>query len=263
MQISSKEVVFLIGLTSIVFLIAPLFLIVYILSYNRKKRKHLEEKELLQKTFDAELLKTQTEVQEQTLKNIAYNLHDNVGQILSLISITVSSFNLDDKAKLAEKVSVVDDLTKRSIKEIKSLSRLLHGEELISRGLTAAIDFELEWLNRSERYHITFNKNNYNAFNGDSNKEIIVFRLFQEMINNIIQHAKATEIFINLEQADGRFTLAIRDNGIGFNISEIAGRSTGMGLNNIKRRAAILNGTVSIDSAPQQGSLITIVIPYT
>jgi signal transduction histidine kinase len=262
MQVSSEEVFFLIGLSSLIFLIAPLFLIIYVVSYNRKKKKHLEEKLLLQKTFENELLKTQVETQEQTLKTIAYDLHDNIGQLLSITTITLSSIDLDNKDKAAEKIAFVEDLANRSIKEVKALSRLLHGEELVNRGLASAIEFELEWLKRSGKFQIHFDNRQFTSFYADSGKDTMVFRLFQEIINNIIQHAAATEIFITLTQIEDSFKLTIRDNGKGFNVDEALKRKSGMGLHNITKRAAMMNGTASITSAAGTGSEIIVSIPY-
>lgn len=243
-------------------MIAPLFLIIYVFSYNRRKKKHHEEKLGLQQAFENELLKTQIEVQEQTLKTIAYDLHDNIGQLLSITTITLSSIDVNDKEKTAEKIAFVEDLTIRSIKEVKALSRMLHGEELVNRGLGAAIEFELEWLKRSDKFKIHFDNKNFSTFDGDSNKETIIFRLFQEIINNIIQHAKASEIFITLEQINNSLKLTIRDNGLGFNVDETLKRQTGMGLHNIKKRAAMINGTASINSETGTGSIIVVTIPY-
>jgi signal transduction histidine kinase len=262
MPISPKEIVSLIGLTSIVFLIAPIFLIRYVLLYNRKKKKHEEEKSIMVKTLETELLRTQMEVQEQTLKTIAYDLHDNIGQLLSLTTITLSSINLDDRAKSAEKIALIEDLTARSTKEVKALSRMLHSEELLSRGLFSAIEFELDWMKRSDRFTISFKKPAFESFTDDAGKETIMFRLFQEIINNIIQHSKATEIFVNLDQVDGALKLSIRDNGVGFDVDATLKRKTGMGLYNIKKRAAIINGTASIDSTRGAGSVIAITVPY-
>lgn len=261
MQISSKEIISLIGLTSIIFLIAPLFLIVYVLSYNRRKKKHQEETMLMQKNYETELLKTQMEVQEQTLKTVAYDLHDNIGQLLSLTTITLSSINLNDSENTAGKIALIEDLTLRSIKEVKALSRLLHGEEIVSRGLKSAIEFELEWLKRSDKFKIEF-EHSIAPYNIDSAKETILFRLFQEIINNIIQHAKATEININLATTTESLRLTISDNGIGFNVDEILNRKAGMGLHNIIKRSAMIDGTASIISAPSEGATITINVPY-
>ena len=262
MQVSSKEIISLITLTSIIFLIAPLFLIRYILLYNKKKRKHTEEKVLMQEAYETELLKTQIEVQEQTLKTVAYDLHDNIGQLLSLTAVTLSTINVNDHEVVAEKIRFIEDLTQRSIREVKALSKLLHSEELIKMGLIEAIDFELSWLKRSDRFVIVFNAPERLTPMSKNNQETIVFRLFQEIINNIIQHAKATEIIITLEEIVNELHLIISDNGVGFNVDEIAGVKMGMGLSNIKKRTHLLNGVANISSIPGKGSVIKISIPH-
>lgn len=262
MQVPSTEIFSLIALTSLVFLIAPLFLIRYVLLYNRRKKRHEEEKSALMQTLETELLRTQMEVQEQTLKTIAYDLHDNIGQLLSLTTITLSSIDLDDRDKAASKIALIEDLTARSTKEVKALSRMLHSEELLSRGLFSAIEFELDWMKRSDRFKIHFEKPAFASFADDSSKETIMFRLFQEIINNIIQHSKASEIFVYLEQVEGSLKLTIRDNGTGFDVDETLKRKTGMGLYNIKKRAALINGTAAIESVIGTGSVICITVPY-
>lgn len=262
MQVSSKEIISLITLTSIIFLIAPLFLIRYILLYNKKKRKHTEEKVLMQEAYETELLKTQIEVQEQTLKTVAYDLHDNIGQLLSLTAVTLSTINVNDHEVVAEKIRFIEDLTQRSIKEVKALSKLLHSEELIKMGLIEAIDFELSWLKRSDRFSIVFNAPESLTPMSKNNQETIVFRLFQEIINNIIQHAKATEIIITLEEIGNELHLIISDNGIGFDVDDIGELKMGMGLSNIKKRTHLLNGIASISSVQGKGSVIKISIPH-
>ena len=261
MQVPSKEILSLITLTSIIFLIAPLFLMRYVLLYNKKKRKHSEEKLLMQEAYETELLKTQIEVQEQTLKTVAYDLHDNIGQLLSLTAVTLSTIDVNDPRAVAEKIAFITDLTQRSIDEVKILSKLLHSEELIRMGLIEAIMFELNWLQRSAQFAITFNKPDQLAAMSKTNQETIVFRLFQEIINNIIQHAKATAIIINLQQLDDEVHLEISDNGIGFDVDQMDQLKKGMGLGNIKKRAEMLKGIAIINSIPGEGSVIKVIIP--
>lgn len=235
---------------------------VYVLLYNRRKKKHTEEKSHLQETYANELLKAQMEVKEQTLKTVAYDLHDNIGQLLSLTAITLSAINPDDKAKTTEKIALVEDLTKRSIREVKALSKLLDGEALMSKGLAAAIEAELQWLQRLDNCEVSFDREGYQPISMGANKETIVFRLFQEIVNNIIQHAQATAIAISLKQTDDDLELSIRDNGIGFNTEQALALKSGMGLNNIQKRTALIGGTAIIKSAPGLGTVITIVVPY-
>ncbi|WP_316803600.1 sensor histidine kinase [Pedobacter nototheniae] len=261
MQISSKEIIFLISIITIIFLTIPLFLIAYIRLYNRRKRKHSEEKELLKKVYENELLKSQMEVQEQTLKTVAYDLHDNIGQLLGLTIVTLSSIDLENVAKAAEKIAAAEELTKRSVKAIRALSRLLHGEELLSRGLTGAIAFELDWVEKSGIFKITY-VNNAQELQSQPDKETIIFRLFQEILNNILKHAKATEISINLDFSNNNLTLAMQDNGIGFKIDETSKQNKGMGLHNIQKRAEMIGGNATFYSEPGSGTKITITTPY-
>ncbi|MES1226785.1 MAG: histidine kinase, partial [Bacteroidota bacterium] len=96
MQILSKDIISLVGLATVVFLIAPVAIIVYVVLYNIRKKRHREETEQLKINFENELLKSQMEVQEQTMQTIAANLHDNIGQLLSLTVVTLSTINLTD-----------------------------------------------------------------------------------------------------------------------------------------------------------------------
>lgn len=264
MQISSTDIYSLVGLTSLIFLIAPLFLILYVISYNRKKKAHAEEKEGLRQSFENELLKTQMEVQEQTLQNIASELHDNIGQMLSLTSITLTSINInniDNTFKTLEKIERAEQLTSQCIKELRQLSRLLYGKELISKGLKTAIGFELEWLNKTEIYKISFKGDNYQENIVQTDNEIILFRLFQEIINNVIKHARATVINVDLQQSEQGTQLIIKDNGQGFVIDEKMKETNGMGLHTIQRRAAMLGGKATFTSVPGKGTEVLIKIP--
>jgi hypothetical protein len=260
MQVYSEKIIFLVGLASI-FLIAFLFLVLFLLSLNKRKKKYLEEKKLLKQTFENELFKTQMEVQEQTLKTIAHDLHDNIGQLLSLITITLSTIDFRENPKIEPKLILVDELTNRSIKELKALSKLLHGEELISNGLINAIEYELAWIKKSDHFTINFKADDFVNFQQNIRKETVIFRLFQESINNIIQHAQATKIDIQLKNEQNNFVLTIQDNGIGFNLEEKLILKGGMGINNLKRRANLIGGNVIIESVIKKGTKIVFTIP--
>jgi two-component system NarL family sensor kinase len=261
MQISSEDFIFLIGLTSVIFLIAPVSLIIYINLYNRRKKRHKEEKEQLKKDFENELLKSQMEVQEQTMQTIASNLHDNIGQLLSLTVVTLSSIKLDEPERVAAKVESASQLAKRSIKELRQLSRLIYGQELIRMGLADAIKFELDYLKTAGLHAITFNSN-YSNKEGGSDKEIILFRIFQEVLNNVIKHAAATAIEVAIIQNDKRLNLVIKDNGKSFNAEEVLKEKRGMGLFNIRKRVQIIDGDVNIIASPNIGTEINIIVPY-
>jgi len=93
-------------------------------------------------------------------------------------------------------------------------------------------------------------------------KDLIIFRILQEVFNNIIKHSKAKEITIKLEYSGPGVRLQIMDNGIGFNVIDLPEEQKGMGLMNIQKRAEIVGGEVFIQSQPGEGTFVDIFIPY-
>ncbi len=259
MQTSNQEIATIVALSTLVFLLAPAFLLLYVSSYNRRKKDHITEKQTLQKEHEADLLKTQLEVQEQTMKTIAADLHDNIGQLLSLTSITLGSITIADK-KAAKKLDDSQQLVRRSIKELRQLANLLHGEKIIETGLIDAIVYETEWLKKSGNYIVNFDNSVHEDPGPSTDKDLVLFRLLQEAINNIIKHSSATAITISLAHVQGDLMLSITDNGIGFIAEEV--EKNGMGLSNLLRRAKAMQGEIDIISAIGKGTTIAIKVPY-
>jgi two-component system, NarL family, sensor kinase len=238
------------------------FILLYIMSYNKRKRKHEEEKLLMQQAFDIEIARTELEVMEHTMQTIGTDLHDNIGQLLSLTSFTLNSIYTADADRVTEKVDSAIALTKKSIQEMRLLGKLLQGEQLLSQGLQAAVEQEMQWLGRSDQFHVACEI--VGDFQPEQNqeKDLILFRILQEILNNIIKHAQATLIELSLIEKDGLLTLNVRDNGIGFHLSQNHSVKEGMGLKNIRRRAGLVGGNTVIESIPGGGTAITVQIPY-
>jgi two-component system NarL family sensor kinase len=262
-KMDKSEIRVLILLITLVFLIGAAFVLMYILIYNERKLKHIEEKARMKLTFESEMAKTQLEVQEQTMQTIGADLHDNIGQLLSLTALTLNSIELEDAEKARQKIGAVIDLTARSIKEMRLLGKLLQGDQLVAMGLPEAILYEINWLEKSGKYEITYTDEGDMPAQNNPDKELIVFRILQEVLNNIIKHARASRININLEYLpDNLLQLKIADNGIGFDAENVPSAQRGMGLRNIQKRAAIIGGKVAIQSNTGEGTQIIILIPY-
>ncbi len=123
-----------------------------------------------------------------------------------------------------------------------------------------AIAQEVEWLKRSGNYNVTLNTNTNDHFGLSHQKDLVLFRLVQETINNIIKHSLASSIMITLEHVDGELLLSIADNGIGFNPEEV--NRKGMGLSGLFKRAKAIQGDINIVSAPGKGTTVAIKVPY-
>jgi two-component system NarL family sensor kinase len=257
-----KDISSLIIFGTIIFLIAPTFVVFYIFVYNQRKKRHILEKAQMQLTFASELTKTQLEVQEQTMQTIGAELHDNIGQLLSLTSLTLNSIELENKSKARQKIDDSIDLTLRSIKEMRLLGHLLQGDQLVAVGLVEAVRQLISWMERSGRYEIVYTAGDEIPANSNTDKDLIIFRITQEVFNNIIKHASATRIVVRLDYEDCLLKLCISDNGIGFIAGDAPPSQHGMGLQNIRKRAGIIGGEAAITSDVGQGTQIIVSIPY-
>jgi two-component system NarL family sensor kinase len=261
-KMADDDIKGLIIITTLVFLIAAAFVLAYMLVYNSRKKKHMEEKAQMKLAFEAEMAKTQLEVQEQTMQTIGADLHDNIGQLLSLTSLTLNSIEMGKPVKAREKIDAAIDLTLRSIKEMRLLGKLLQGDQLVVLGLSAAIRHEIAWMERSGKYKVSYEDDGELPAVNNPDKDLVIFRILQEILNNIIKHALASRIRIKLGYLDGSLQLQVNDNGKGFDPGNLDAEQHGMGLLNIQKRAGIIGGEVAIASRPGKGTSITIITPY-
>jgi signal transduction histidine kinase len=169
---------------------------------------------------------------------------------------------LVDSDKAQQKIDAALDLTMRSIKEMRLLGKLLQGEQLIALGLPEAIRQEINWIEKSGQYEVVYVIEGEQPAQNNPDKDLILFRILQEVFNNIIKHSKAKEISIKLGYSETGVRLQIIDNGAGFNVSELPEEQKGMGLMNIQKRAEIVGGQVFIQSQPDEGTCVEIFIPY-
>lgn len=247
---------------TVIFLMAPVFLLVFTSVYNKRKKRYQEEKAQMKLTFEAEISRAQLEMQEQTMQTIGADLHDNIGQLLGLTSLTLGSIEETNLAQSQHKINTAIDLTKQSIKEMRLLGKLLQGDQLIAQGLNEAIVHEINWIEKSELYKVIYSQHGQAPLNKNSDKDLILFRILQEAVNNIIKHAHATQISIKLIYQDTTLELQVSDNGAGFYMDSSFAQQKGMGLLNIQKRATIVGGEATIKSTPGKGTCINIFIPY-
>ena len=124
MQVSGNYIIFIILCLTAVFLLVGFYIVVQVINYARKKRQYEAEKNKMNQLFEQQLVQTKLEVQEQTLQNFSADLHDNIGQLLSLTNVTLASINVNDTIKTAAKIQSAQELIKRAIKEIRVLSKI-------------------------------------------------------------------------------------------------------------------------------------------
>ncbi len=264
MQQSPTSTVITVVIVSTILLILMGGIMVYfIFLYQRKRFRHQQEVIELREAFRQTLLQSKLEIQEQTLNHIAKELHSNFSHLVSLININLSEILPQSSDQMKANVVETKSLAKQLLAELKALSASLNTDHIIHIGFESALNNELNRLGNTKKYKIIFTKSG-DPYRLRPEHEIILFRLCQEILNNILKYAKATAITALLSYSPGFLQLEISDDGIGFDLDLAAGLSAereSTGLLNIQKRAKLINGEVTINTGLGKGTNISIRIP--
>lgn len=239
--------------TFFVFMLLIFFIVITLAVRYRKRKK---ENETLRVEFSEQLLKSQLEIQEQTLQYISRELHDNIGQVASLIKINLNTLQGSNTEVLETKINNTRELARQLITDLKILSSSLNGDKMNKVGLLKALQNEAEKINKTGVFTAKFEQQGDIPPINDE-KAIILYRMVQELLNNALKHSEAKEITIhaNLE-GNNTFILTISDDGKGFDVAEKLEDidDHGNGLLNLQKRAKVINGSIVFQSAAGKGS---------
>lgn len=180
---------------------------VYIFFYQKRYYQQMREKDQLLSRFQQELLRTQLEIQDQTLKNISNGIHDNIGQLLSLAKLNL---NMTDVSSLdaIDKISSSKDLVGKAILDLRGLLRNLSSDKIAKLGLYRAIEYELEQIKKTDLYQTQLEMEG-DLPPLDGQKELILFRIVQEALYNIIKNGSAQNINVSLKNSEHDLELVI------------------------------------------------------
>jgi len=227
-----------------------------VLHYNRRK-KYLLEKNRMELQFQHILLQTQMEIQEQTFKTISQEIHDNIGQMLSLAKMNLSKFEMD-RENSDEAVLSAKNLVSHAVSSLRDLSKTLNTETIASIGLLKSIDLELQLVEKTAGIKTAIEiKGGQQRL--EPQKELIVFRIVQESLHNSIKHASPKHLNVQANFVDMVLQLSICDDGAGFDYSAISGQ--GSGLRNMQSRSKLIGAVWNIESSPGNGTKIILTIP--
>lgn len=258
MQIQADNIITLVVSITLIFLVGGFFLVAYVNLYNEKKRRHHEEKESLKREFAQTLVQSQLEIKEQTLQHISYELHDNLGQVASLIKINLNTLQLNNESAATEKIEHTKELTRQLIGDLKAISVSLGTDRILQTGLAKAIAMEVERLNKTGQFMATFERIG-DAPLLDRDKMIILYRMVQEILNNIVKHSGGSHITVLFTATENLLTLALSDDGAGFELEDK--KNSGAGLLNLYTRARLIGASLTIESILGNGTQITIALP--
>ena len=257
-EISNEEIALISYVVFFVFIIVTVF-VLFFMMFQKRKNQLLLDKIKQQQKFDEELIKTQQEIQEETLKHIGRELHDNVGQRLVLATMQMTAVTSIVKDEVKTKVDNAAVALKESLEEVRAISRSLNSDVIFNLGFEATVKNEVVRLNKSGLIESSFLSTGKKV-NFENNKdEIILFRILQEFFSNTLKYAEAEQLNVTIDYQKSGLQITVEDDGIGFN-TEAAEK--GSGLINMEKRAELLNAKFQLQSQSEKGTVLTLQYPY-
>ena len=257
MNLQPRDIAILL-ISMFVFLSALFYFILHLaMRYRRKK----VETDKMRELFASQLASSRIEMQEQTLQYVSRELHDNIGQVASLLKIYLGTVKYDDEPKLRAKIEDSKNLVQNLVTDIKLLSTTLNTDKLVKMNLPDAVKIEGEKIDRTGEFKVIVSVEGEHIVM-DNDKKLILFRMIQEILNNTVKHSGANYIDIKFTYLENNLILEITDNGHGFNVEEkLADNQSGNGLINLQNRAHAIKGNLQISSIPGIGTTHKLIVP--
>jgi len=264
--LAAINIALLVALGTLGMMILVIFIIILVLLAQKRLLKQQSEMQEIEAAYQRELLQASIEVQEKERRRIAKDLHDDVGAMLSTIKLGLNQIgwkvrNLEGvKEGVKETKGLLDD----TIQTIRRISKALLPATLEEFGLEEALKELCEKMDgASEEIDVMFH-NEGEITRLEIPKELALFRVTQEALNNALKHAEATLLEVVLEIRGEDLDLLIEDDGKGFDMVQMnaeQGSKKGLGLRNMESRVSLYGGKVTFDSAPGKGTRIKINMP--
>lgn len=234
-------------------------IIIFFIVFQKRKNQLLLDKIKQQQKFDDELIKTQQEIQDETLKHVGRELHDNVGQMLVLATMQMKAVANVVKDQAKSKVDNAAIALKESLEEVRALSKSLNSDVIFNLGFNETVKNEIERLNKTglieSKISITGKKINFE----NEKDEIILFRILQEFFSNTLKYAEAEHLKITLDYQNESLTIKVEDDGVGYDLNAV---DKGSGLINMEKRAELLDAKFKLTSQPENGTSLSLVYPF-
>lgn len=241
-----------------VLFIVAIFL--YVLQYKRKKREHTYAIQNQKDLHHKELLSIQLEMQQKTMEEIGREIHDNIGQKLTLASLYIQNLLYENKKlENTESIENIGSIINDSLADLRQLSKTLTDDSIAKKSLVALLQIECEKINKLKKCWFTYDSTIQEAEVNYHTKSMLL-RIAQEFIQNSLKHSECESITVNLNIVSDFIILELADDGCGFDVNQKD--SLGIGLQNIKKRTETIGGNFQLESSTS-GTELIIKLPLT
>lgn len=246
--------IFLFNLFFLLFIVG---IVVFIQQYKLKKKEHLAMLIYQKEEHQRAILENQIEIQTLTMQHIGREIHDNIGQKLTLASLYTQQLAYENKApQIIENIENISTIINQSLSELRALSKNLTDNTIDSNSITDLIVEEFQKIADLKVCKTQFDYEKIKT-NFSYQTKSVLLRIVQEFLQNSIKYSKCKSIVGSLYENEKTITLSIADDGIGFDVTM---KSNGIGLSNIKKRTEIIGGTSTLKSN-SHGTHLLISIP--
>lgn len=245
---------FLLILTTFMILIVVLMMVVIYSIFIKKKSQLILLQKIKEATFEQELANSQVEIKEQTLNYIGQELHDDLGQKLSVARLMTNKLSYSSQSEKAVIANEINLLIGECIQDIRNISKVFITKQVEHFGFVESLEREIFRIQRFQLLEVHYEINNHDLEIKTSHA-LILFRIIQECINNVIKHSKSKLIELIVEDDAENIVIKINDSGIGFNLQK---EDSGSGLKNLKSRAKVINAKFEINSSEKQGTKVMV-----
>ncbi|NII24906.1 sensor histidine kinase [Pseudoflavitalea sp. X16] len=261
MQDQGQEIYSIVIIGGVIALLLVGFIVATLFLYQRRQHRHASELARMKDLYEQEVLRSQLEIQEATFKMIGQELHDNIGQVLSVVKLSLAILPIDKDHEAYEPILTSRQILNKAALDLSDLTKSLHSDRIAQIGLVEAIRFEMENVRKSGLMDVEYEVTG-SEYDFDGQKATFLFRMFQEMLNNILKHSQAAKVAVSLLfSEDNRFVLTLADNGVGFDVEakrNSVSSSSGVGLKSIFNRAKLIGADLDMKSVPGKGTTVTI-----
>ena len=263
MQSSKVSLIIFLVISTLIILLLLSLIISLIYIYQKKQLINQDNIDGLKIDYEKNLMASQLEIQESTFQHISREIHDNINLSLTLAKLKLNTIGFSQTPINAGDVKSSIDLISKAIDKLSDISKSLNSDIIASRGLIAAVENEVAQIKETGLIEIVLRITGSSMYM-DCRKELVILRIIQEALNNIVKHSAASQTHINLNYDADHLNVTIRDNGKGFTPPDPdentrAGKA---GLSNMSKRIKAMTGEMTIESSPGQGTTLNFIIPF-
>jgi two-component system NarL family sensor kinase len=257
-----EQIYLIIAVAVVAMLLMAGSIILFVLYYQKRMVQEQFKRQQLELEYQKKMMEAALESQENERRRVAGDLHDSIGAMLSTIRVSLITYAKriqSDDNSIMESKKMLDD----TIESVRRISRDLMPSTLEKFGLTQAVQEMCERFQSTSTLPIVFEEEGETP-SFSKKRELMIFRIVQELLNNALKHAEASLIKVTFSNHDN-LLVTVEDNGRGFNAEDHkSDRSAGKGLGlfNIENRARLVGATVDFNAPTVHGSKVIIKIPY-